>query len=83
MTFYYVPGNVALNKTTTQSTGKWGGEYPASQAVDAAIDMLSYQHCAIPNANSVSNVWWNVDFGRNYKIYRVVIYNSDTGEYYT
>ncbi|KAI0224033.1 hypothetical protein LSAT2_024929 [Lamellibrachia satsuma] len=71
-------GNVALNKTTTQSTAKWGGEYPASQAVDGAIDMLSYQHCSIPNANSVSNVWWNVDFGRNYKISGVVIYNSDT-----
>ncbi|KAI0235412.1 hypothetical protein LSAT2_014050 [Lamellibrachia satsuma] len=76
-------GNVALNKATTQSTGKWGDDYPAnkypaSQAVDGAIDPLFYQHCAVPNARPGTDVWWKVDFGGNYKISRVIIYNGDT-----
>ncbi|KAI0239536.1 hypothetical protein LSAT2_009728 [Lamellibrachia satsuma] len=71
-------GNVALYKTTTHSTGKWGDMYPSSQAVDGAIDPLSYKHCAVPNAMLGTDVWWKVDFGGNYRISRVIIYNSDT-----
>ncbi|KAI0228705.1 hypothetical protein LSAT2_020841 [Lamellibrachia satsuma] len=71
-------GNVALDKDTSQSTAKWGDKYPASKAVDGAIDPLSYQHCAVPDAMPGSSTWWKVDFGGNYRIYRVIIYNSDT-----
>ena len=83
MPLSYVPGNVALDKDTSQSAAKWGDKYPASKAVDGAIDPLSYQHCAVADAIPGSSTWWKVDFGGNYRISRVIIYNSDTGEYYT
>ena len=81
MPLRYVPGSVALEKTTTQSAAKWGDKYPASKAVDGGIDPLSCQHCGVPNAMPDSSTWWKVDFGGNYWISRVIIYNSDTGEY--
>ncbi|KAI0240259.1 hypothetical protein LSAT2_009049 [Lamellibrachia satsuma] len=73
-----VTGNVAFDKETSQSTAIWGDKYLASKAVDGAIDPLGYQHCAVPNAMPGSSTWWKVDFGGNYQISRVIIYNSDT-----
>ncbi|KAI0222456.1 hypothetical protein LSAT2_026309 [Lamellibrachia satsuma] len=71
-------GNVALDKDTSQSAAKWGDTYPARKAVDGAIDPLSYQHCAVPDAMPGSSTWWKVDFGGIYRISRVIIYNSET-----
>ncbi|KAK2181246.1 hypothetical protein NP493_405g04008 [Ridgeia piscesae] len=73
-------GNIALHKYAQQSSTKWGDMYLASKAVDGIIDPLSYQHCAVPNVMRGTSAWWKVDFGGNYKLYRVIIYNTDTGD---
>ena len=61
-----VAGNIAFNKTA--STGRKNETYP----VDGSID----EHCAVPSTSA----WWKVDLGENYKIKRVIIYNSYKGE---
>jgi len=71
---HYVAGNVAFNKTASQSTAKLNERYPASKAVDGSIDR-SYQHCTVP-----TNAWWKVDLGDYYKISRVIIYSGNKGE---
>ncbi|KAK2172546.1 hypothetical protein NP493_950g01060 [Ridgeia piscesae] len=71
-------GNIALQKNAEQSSTKWGDMYLASNAVDGRVDLLSYQHCAVPNAMRGTNAWWKIDFGGNYKLSRVIIYNTNT-----
>jgi len=76
---YAISGNIALQKNAEQSSTKWGDMYLASNAVDGRVDLLSYQHCAVPNAMRGTNAWWKIDFGGNYKLSRVIIYNTNTG----
>ena len=70
---------MAFHKTASQSTAEWNERYPASKAVDGSIDR-SYQHCAVPDGERGTNAWWKVDLGGNYRISRVIIYNSYKGE---
>ena len=79
-TVFFVKGNVAFNKPSSQSIGDWGGRFPAGRAVDGNTNpSMAGGHCANPDTDWGSNAWWMVDLGEIYNISRVIIYNRDAG----
>ena len=79
-TVFFVKGNVAYNKPSSQSIDAWGGLYPAGRAVDGNTNpSLVGGHCAHPDTDWGKNAWWMVDLSEIYNISRVIIYNRDAG----
>ena len=72
---------MALHKDASQRTIEYVDMESASQAVDGIIDTLSYHHCAV--LSDAQDAWWMVDLGGIYRVSRVVVYNSATGDYHT
>ena len=76
---FVVTGNVAYNKSASQSIGDWGGSFPAGRAVDGNTDQrLHAGHCAHPDTDWGKNAWWMVDLKDTYNFSRVIIYNRDS-----
>ena len=77
-TVFFVKGNVAYNKPSTQSIGDWGGSFPAGLAVDGNTNpSMAGGHCAHPDTDWGRNAWWMVDLEETYNISRVIIFNRD------
>ena len=81
-TVFFVKGNVAYNKPSSQSIDQWGGSFPAGRAVDGNTNpSMAGGHCAHPDNDWGRNAWWIVDLGEIYNISRVIIYNTDAGTF--
>ena len=82
-----VSGNVAYNKTASQSfesdsNPSWSEQYPADRAVDGNTDPhIENGHCAHPDAIWGQHAWWMVDLEDTFNIYYVIIHNRDQSEY--
>jgi hypothetical protein len=68
----YEPVNWALtsNGATATQSSTYATSCPASMAIDGNPDGSTFTH-----TNSVSNSWWQVNFGQNRVINRVVLFN--------
>ena len=67
-------GNVAYNKTATQSGTRV--DFIAGAAVDGDTDSnMRHHHCAHPDAKPGANAWWTVDLTEQHRLDRVIIYN--------
>ena len=76
---FVVTGNVAYAKSANQSTGDYGGRFPAGRAVDGNTNPhMGAGHCAHPDTDTGKNAWWMVDLGDTYNISHVIIYNTDS-----
>ena len=65
--------NVALNKSTSQSSVNQGGT--SDRAVDGNTSGNFYQDYAISLTNWENNAWWEIDLGEVYDIQDIKIYN--------
>lgn len=62
--------NIALNKSTKQSSTGWGGT--SNRAVDGNRSG-NYRHRTTSHTNN-HNSWWEVDLGTDYDIRKIIIY---------
>lgn len=68
--------NVALNKTTTQSSTAYGGT--AGKAVDGNTEG-DFGLGSVTHTNSENQAWWMADLGSSYQVNEINIYNrTDT-----
>lgn len=68
----YQPENWALaaNGATATQSSTYAGSFPADKAIDGNPDGSTFSH-----TNNVSNSWWQVNFGQNRVLNRVVLFN--------
>jgi hypothetical protein len=74
----YEPVNWALasNGSTATQSSTYAASCPAGMAIDGNPDGSTFTH-----TNSVANSWWQVDFGQNRVINRVVVFNRKDAQY--
>ncbi|KAK7094473.1 uncharacterized protein [Littorina saxatilis] len=71
---YLVKYNVAIKKTTSQSSTKWGN---SAYAVDGITRVWDNTLCTSTNpaVDGSSGGWWQVDLGQVFVVYNVLIYS--------
>jgi hypothetical protein len=74
----YEPVNWALasNGATASQSSTYATSCPADKAIDGSTEGTTFTH-----TNSISNSWWQVNFGQNRVINRVVLFNRKDAQY--
>ena len=82
MCLEHVTGNVAFNKSCSQSEGAQDDDKQAARAVDGHLHpVMIKQNCARPTRHDNIDAWWTVDLGGTYTISSVIVHSTTRRKY--
>ena len=77
MLLEHVTGNVAFNKSCSQSEGAQDDDTQAARAVDGhSHPVMINQNCARPTRHDNIDAWWTVDLGGTYTMSSVIVHST-------